>query len=82
MHSLALFMAKYSRANAKERDVSDVDDPLPSIALRLKAGQMLLTGHSVTVSASALSLSRLTVTDTKSLPVFRTSKRIVGRMLT
>jgi transposase len=47
--------------------VSDVDYTLPSIALRLQAGQMLLAGQSVSVVASALSLSRLTVTRYKAL---------------
>jgi transposase len=47
--------------------MSDVDDTLPSIALRLQAGQMLLAGQSVSVIASALSLSRLTVARYKAL---------------
>jgi transposase len=66
IHSLCSWQ-NIREQTARERDVSDVDDTLPSIALRLKAGQMLLAGNSVSAIASALSLSRLTVTRYKGL---------------
>jgi transposase len=47
--------------------VSDANDTLPSVALRLKAGEMLLAGKSVSLIASELSLSRQTINRYKAL---------------
>jgi transposase len=64
MRASDLAMAEYSHPG----DLGpDVDDTLPSVALRLQAGEMLLAGKSVTLIASELCLSRLTVSRYKAL---------------